>query len=147
MPLPEDFRKALLQLKEQGLAAQEEWAKNLVFLTQRGRHITYNDHNRDWRAVLHGYYNKDGKHPQPLDDTEYFRPHAARRLCVSLLADAGVPFETAKDILGHKTVSMTDYYHSVSTQARRDAATLLGEAITVKPKGKRQKTTVSRTHS
>lgn len=147
VPLPEDFRKALLQLKEQGSSAEEVWAKDLVFLSRRGRHVTYNDHNRDWRAVLHGYYNKDGQHPQPLDDSEYFRPHAARRLCVSLLAEAGVPFETAKDILGHKTVSMTDYYHSVSKQARREAATLLGEVITVKPKAKRQMTTDSQPHS
>ena len=137
VPLPESFRLALLMEQAKEREAAETWAEGLVFLRQDGKHVSYNEHAKDWRRVLHGYYDRHGTHPQPLTDAEYFRPHAARRLCVSLLADAGVPFETAKDILGHKTVSMTDYYHSVSQQARRDAATALNKSITPQRKGKR----------
>lgn len=134
VPLPDSMRLALLAEKRKQKKAQEEWASDLVFLTPRGRWVDYNTHAKDWDTVLTAYVNKSRSEPRELDETEYFRPHAARRLCVTLLAEQGVPLETAKEILGHRSIRMTEYYHSVTKRQKREAASAIEAALDA-PKG------------
>lgn len=108
--LPETWRKALLKQKRLNLAAKEEWQNDLVFLTDKGTHISYNTHDRQWRKMLLDYINTDGKNRTKLADDEYFRPHASRNITASILFDEGVAPEQAKEILGHSESIMTLYY-------------------------------------
>lgn len=129
VPLPEIMRRALIEQKTKRREAVEPWARDLVFLTPKGRWIDYNTHRNKWEEVLSGYINKNRKEPRALDETEYFRPHVARRLCTNLLSEAGIPLEVAKDILGHKTVGMTEYYNSRTRAQSRSAAQAIDSVL------------------
>lgn len=83
----------------------------------------------------------DREAPELHDEKEYFRPHAMRRVAVSILAGKGVPIEAAQDLLGHSHAEMTRYYLSVSNDSRRQASaafeTIGGASRRSKPSAKK----------
>lgn len=121
IPLPELWRKALVELRNQEQVAAEDWARDLVFLTPSGRHVDYNTHSGEWRQILSAYVNHRKKVKAPIDSTYYFRPHAARHVTASMLFDQGVQLEVAQEILGHSDKAITMYYTHL-TRAKKQAA-------------------------
>lgn len=124
VPLPEMMRLALRDAKKSRIETQEEWANDLVFLTDNGKHVTYNQYAKDWNDALTNYLKENAQDP-----TYRFRPHAMRRLTVNFLLDAGQPIQAVRRILGHQTIDMTEYYHSVTQASQRTAVEALEEAI------------------
>lgn len=127
--LPEPYRQALLQQKKKKLVAKEDWQKDLVFLSNKGTHISYNTFDRQWRKMLLDYMNRDGKQRTKLNDSEYFRPHASRNITASILFDQGVSPEQAKEILGHSDAIMTLYYTHFTRQQRKDSTNKLATGL------------------
>jgi integrase len=72
--------------------------ENLVFSMPDGKPISQQQENRDWHALCEKYGF----------DTE--RNHLNRHTTATMLAEAGVPPETAKMILGHNSERMVAYY-------------------------------------
>lgn len=130
IPLPELWRKALLLERAKGRVANEEWASDLVFLKDDGRHIDYNTHAGAWTDILTAYANHRRKVKKPLDESEYWRPHAARHVAASLLAESGVPLEVAQLILGHSDKAMTAYYTHHTRRMKQEAVMAIEDAIT-----------------
>lgn len=126
IPLPESWRLRLLDEKKKGHVATEGWASNLIFLTPKGSHVTYNLHAEKWRESLTAYMTKDG--PSPLDDF-YFRPHAVRHLAASMMFEDGVPLEVAQQILGHSDKAVTQHYTHLSREKIRRATESLGKGF------------------
>jgi len=127
--LPEPYRKALIEQKKKNLIAAEDWQKDLVFLSNRNTHISYNNFDRNWRKMLLDYMNKDGKGRVKLSESEYFRPHASRNITASILFDEGVSPEQAKEILGHSDAIMTLYYTHFTRQQRKDSTNKLATGL------------------
>lgn len=123
--LPERWRKALIEEKKKDRKAREEWEQDLIFKTARGTHISYNTHQKRWITVLTAYINNRRQTPKPLTTEEYFRPHAARHICASVLFREGVQLEQVQDILGHSDKAMTLYYTHIMKETRAEAATAL----------------------
>lgn len=129
VPLPEIMRLALIAQRAKRRQATEEWASDLIFLTPKGRWTDYNTHRNEWEEILSAYINKSRSEPRKLDESEYFRPHVARRLCTNLLSEAGIPLEVAKNILGHKNIKMTEYYNSRTAAQGRSAANAIDSVL------------------
>ena len=62
----------------------------------------------------------------PLDG---FRFHDLRDSHASFLVQAGVPLNTVRDLLGHRSLAMTLRYSRLSPDARQEAVTLLDRAL------------------
>lgn len=132
VPLPELWRKALLEerAKKRTIADKSEsWADDLVFKTEGGRWVDYNTHSDAWTEILTAYVNNRRTEKKPIDETYYFRPHAARHVTASMLFEQGVPLEVAQEIMGHSDRAMTLYYtHMTRTQKQR-AVESLGDVL------------------
>lgn len=115
-PLPEFWRERLLNEKKKRRVATEAWASDLIFLTPKGSHVTYNLHADKWKDSLTAYMTKDG--PATLDNF-YFRPHAVRHLAASMMFDRGITLEVAQEILGHSDKAVTQHYTHLTREAKR----------------------------
>jgi integrase len=132
VPLPELWRKALLQERDKRREANEEWASDLIFLREDGRHIDFNTHADAWKDIMTAYVNRKKAEKEPIDGTYYFRPHAARHVAASMMFDEGVPLEVAQQILGHSDTAITLYYTHLTRRAKQEAAETLGSALSEK---------------
>jgi hypothetical protein len=95
IPLPELWRRALLDEKSKGRLARAKRAKDLIWLSTpsslgTSRWVDYNEHNRVWRQIQDDYcYHKKAIHnPSPTTTTGALTPTATspRRSRPSLLA-------------------------------------------------------------
>lgn len=137
IPIPELWRVALLEEKEKGRVAKEEWASDLVFLLPpddagKSRWIDYKAHQDRWEEILTAYVNHRKQVKEPIDPTYYWRPHANRHIAASLLFDAGVQLEVAQEILGHSDKAITQYYTHLTRRAKVDATLRLEGQLTEK---------------
>lgn len=143
IPVPELWRKALLEQKRKDYRASEEWASNLVFLrppvegATTSRWTDYNTYNRIWHETLSAYVNHRRKIKQPLTEEEKWRPHAQRHVAASLLFDAGVPLEVAQALLGHSDQAMTAYYTHLLRSKKTEATLALEAALGDTPRSKK----------
>jgi site-specific recombinase XerD len=55
--------------------------------------------------------------------------HTLRHACVQRLVDAGLPFNTIGNYVGHRSVSSTQTYAKIATEALREVALGDGEAL------------------
>jgi integrase len=130
IPLPERWRKALIEEKHKNRQGCNLWNRDLIFLTERGHCINYNEHSRRWKKILTSYYNKN--HPgdvKSLPDDYYWRPHDNRHICASVLIEMGIPITTVQNILGHLDSAMTLYYSHTSEESKKDALTRLNNTL------------------
>lgn len=97
------------QLKDSHFKPNEE-AKDLVFLTSKGKPIDPNTDNDLWRATLTKY-----NAPAPI------RGHALRHCAATYLSDLNVDVEVAQAILGFQSVSMAHFYaRQTQKKSRQD---------------------------
>lgn len=123
IPLPEFWRLRLLDEKKKEHVALDPLNKDRIFLNPKGTPITYNFHADKWRESLTAYMTKDGT---PAFEDYYFRPHAARHICASLMFKNGVPLEVAQEILGHSDKAVTLHYTHLTREAKRNATESIG---------------------
>lgn len=149
IPLPEDWRQALIEVEQRGEQGTTEWEKNLVFLNKWAKKnkdgkdefhcMRFPDFEEFWRTILVDFYLLD--HPEKIGirrppSAWYWRPHDNRHIAASIMAEQGVPITTAQDILGHSDSVMTAYY-THDTRKSKSAATnaiSMGTAITQEDK-------------
>lgn len=130
IPLPEVARKVLLLQKKRNLQANEEWAKNLVFIRPDGEVYKQSYFNKKWLELLTDYWNVGRDEPIEIDkESEYFRPHAMRHVSATMLSKAGVPLEVAQNILGHSSKEMTLHYTQITDATKRKNIDLALEDI------------------
>lgn len=107
IPLPEPFLTALRDYKrvQDAWKKSPEWNptkdfKDLVFTTPTGNPITHNRDNQDWHRLL-----EENGYP-------YWRNHLNRHITATLLAKQSppVPLSVVKEILGHNSEAMSQYY-------------------------------------
>lgn len=119
--LPNRWRLALLEERRKQRTAKEEWANELVFLREDGRHIDFNDHYDAWDRILYDFVNRNRDIARPLRADERWRPHANRQISAAILFDEGIPIELVQETLGHNDRAMTLYYTKLMKSAKRDA--------------------------
>lgn len=119
--LPESFRLALLEQKRTMTPSTSEI--DFVFTKEDGSAPDYHYYAKTWKTVLEKYMTLDPKRKH--EESDYWRPHANRRVCTTILLEAGVNPETVRDLLGHSNVEMTEYYNSISSEERRKGAQTL----------------------
>lgn len=137
IPLPELWRQALLVERAKGRKVtdfKQSWARDLVFVTADSRWVDYNTHSDAWMQILNAYVNHRRTVKSPIDDTYYFRPHAARHVAASMLFDEGIPLEVAQEILGHSDKIMTLYYTHMTRAKKQEALESLGTALSERMK-------------
>jgi integrase len=123
-PLPEDVRKAFVahRHRQDKLRTSPGWKptsefKDLCFLSPTGDPIRHNADNRAWQALLRQ------NHIQPM------RQHAMRHITATMLAEAGIPAEVAKSLLGHSSTAMTSYYTHIGLRAQLPAVNAISNAV------------------
>ena len=60
--------------------------------------------------------------------------HTLRHTFASWLVQKGVPLHTVAELMGHKSIAMTQRYAHLSPDSLRNAAKILGEGLTL-PRG------------
>ena len=84
---------------------------NLIFLKPDGNLITLNRDNEDWRMYLE------------LAGVNGWRGHLNRHITATLFANAKNPpsIQVMKEMLGHETTAMSEYYARVLDRNMADA--------------------------
>ena len=116
LPLPDDVRAALIRVKlrQQEQMKEQSWNqppkfKGLVFTTKTGGAIRQAKDNARWRELI----KQIGIPP--------LHGHDMRHITASFLAEAGIPPEVAKALIGHSSEAMTSYYTHISEKRSREA--------------------------
>ena len=121
-------KKVWEPIRQQQLKAHKEWVankrkgeepivtppigmENLVFLKPDGNLITLNRDNEDWRKYLE------------LSGVQGWRGHLNRHITATLFANAKTPpsVQVMKEMLGHETTAMSEYYARVLDRNMADA--------------------------
>ena len=128
IPLTKLWKDALLEQQAKQRKATKPGLENLIWVNDKGHHITQRALGTVWRNMLNDYINHNRKDKKPLTETEYFRPHAVRHITVSLMSQQGIPIETVQKITGHTDKEMTLYYRHISRTETQNATDTLGKA-------------------
>lgn len=112
IPLHDDLKKAF---RDHLVWHTHEMRKNkyktdFVFTTSSGK--LYNPHNI--RRALERFYKRIGV---PYKETHTYRRTFCTRLC-----KAGVPIQTASDLMGHKNISVTAKFYASIGQKEKESA-------------------------
>lgn len=114
LPLVEPVLSVLkAHMKAQRASRQsDEWKpvsglEKLVFTSPSGSPRRQTVDNELWHKLLKDH------------DVPHERGHLARHISATLLAEAGVPLEVVKRIIGHSETAMTAYYTHIGQEATR----------------------------
>lgn len=126
VPITPEVKKALLKRRSEHRANQNtpEWARDMVFLTQRGRILTQSGLFQLWKDAFEKYWEDEG-----IKGARRVRPriHYCRHLFISELQDKGVDLLTIKALAGHSERATTtqDVYIHISDEAKAKAVAAL----------------------
>lgn len=127
IPVTPHMRSLFLALKQRQAEAKNSgnWEplaglENLVFTQENGHPRKHGDDNRAWHAVLEKF------------EIPYQRGHISRHTTATLLASMGdeIPVGIVKDILGHNSTAMTEYYTHRSAALTRNPLEALENLMT-----------------
>ena len=117
IPLPEPWRKALLEQKRKNIhSISGEWSKDLVFLKPSGRHWLRQGMSKQWHEMLREY-TASSTAPAAVKD---WRLYYIRHTAVSLLTEDSTASMTA-GVVGNSAQITESVYKHLMADAMREA--------------------------
>ena len=125
IPLPKELAEEIREHLRTKKSPKSELG-NLVFINPK-TNAPY--HPKRWSTqindLLADYIGDTKIHGEPLK----IRAHYIRHISATLLYEAGVQLETAREILGHSSDAMTVYYQHRTTSQKKNATEAVAELL------------------